>query len=162
MRRKRCAAGSGKTQAAGRARPYCAIICRSVVAPLSEPERSFIDRIPGLWAAIAAGEFLATWRSGYAAVCKTVYPGSIPGVASTREINRLGDREGGRPDPRHAAAYDHQHRAAGARQYVAAVRGGPRMRPGRHGGEMRVVRCSDSDDEAEPAPRRAPLGNTGF
>src|SRR5262249_11915949 len=25
----------------------------------------------------------ATWRSGYAAVCKTVYPGSIPGVAST-------------------------------------------------------------------------------
>jgi hypothetical protein len=24
----------------------------------------------------------ATWRSGYAAVCKTVYPGSIPGVAS--------------------------------------------------------------------------------
>jgi hypothetical protein len=105
---------------------------------------------------------MATWRSGYAAVCKTVYPGSIPGVASTREINRLGDREGGRPDPRHAAAYDHQHRAAGARQYVAAVRGGPRMRPGRHGGEMAVVRCSDSDDEAEPAPRRAPLGNTGF
>jgi hypothetical protein len=32
---------------------------------------------------------LATWRSGYAAVCKTVYPGSIPGVASTREINHL-------------------------------------------------------------------------
>jgi hypothetical protein len=26
----------------------------------------------------------ATWRSGYATVCKTVYPGSIPGVASTR------------------------------------------------------------------------------
>ena len=25
----------------------------------------------------------ATWRSGYAAVCKTVYPGSIPGVASS-------------------------------------------------------------------------------
>jgi hypothetical protein len=24
----------------------------------------------------------ATWRSGYATVCKTVYPGSIPGVAS--------------------------------------------------------------------------------
>jgi hypothetical protein len=24
----------------------------------------------------------ATWRSGDAAVCKTVYPGSIPGVAS--------------------------------------------------------------------------------
>ena len=31
----------------------------------------------------------ATWRSGYAAVCKTVYPGSIPGVASTRKINDL-------------------------------------------------------------------------
>jgi hypothetical protein len=26
----------------------------------------------------------ATWRSGYAAVCKTVYPGSIPGVASSK------------------------------------------------------------------------------
>jgi hypothetical protein len=30
----------------------------------------------------------ATWRSGYAAVCKTVYPGSIPGVAS-KQINDL-------------------------------------------------------------------------
>src|SRR5205085_7893256 len=29
----------------------------------------------------------ATWRSGYAAVCKTVYPGSIPGVASNPSIN---------------------------------------------------------------------------
>ena len=27
---------------------------------------------------------MATWRSGYAAVCKTVYAGSIPAVASTR------------------------------------------------------------------------------
>ena len=32
----------------------------------------------------------ATWRSGYATVCKTVYPGSIPGVASTRNFNNLG------------------------------------------------------------------------
>jgi hypothetical protein len=31
----------------------------------------------------------ATWRSGYATVCKTVYPGSIPGVAST-SINGFG------------------------------------------------------------------------
>jgi hypothetical protein len=30
----------------------------------------------------------ATWRSGYATVCKTVYPGSIPGVASNK-INNL-------------------------------------------------------------------------
>ena len=30
----------------------------------------------------------ATWRSGYAAVCKTVYPGSIPGVASTFKIKK--------------------------------------------------------------------------
>jgi hypothetical protein len=29
---------------------------------------------------------MATWRSGYATVCKTVYPGSIPGVASTKSI----------------------------------------------------------------------------
>jgi hypothetical protein len=34
----------------------------------------------------------ATWRSGYAAVCKTVYPGSIPGVASNK-INDLGCAE---------------------------------------------------------------------
>ena len=31
---------------------------------------------------------MATWRSGYAAVCKTVHPGSIPGVASTK-INAM-------------------------------------------------------------------------
>jgi hypothetical protein len=31
----------------------------------------------------------ATWRSGYATVCKTVYPGSIPGVAS-KSINGFG------------------------------------------------------------------------
>jgi hypothetical protein len=31
----------------------------------------------------------ATWRSGYAAVCKTVYPGSIPGVASIQNIKDL-------------------------------------------------------------------------
>jgi hypothetical protein len=30
----------------------------------------------------------ATWRSGYAAVCKTVYPGSIPGVASSLRSRR--------------------------------------------------------------------------
>jgi hypothetical protein len=32
----------------------------------------------------------ATWRSGYATVCKTVYSGSIPDVASTFDINGLG------------------------------------------------------------------------
>ena len=31
----------------------------------------------------------ATWRSGYATVCKTVYSGSIPDVASTFKINDL-------------------------------------------------------------------------
>jgi hypothetical protein len=30
----------------------------------------------------------ATWRSGYATVCKTVYPGSIPGVASNNQPER--------------------------------------------------------------------------
>jgi hypothetical protein len=35
------------------------------------------------------GGFWATWRSGYAAVCKTAYPGSIPGVASINKINDL-------------------------------------------------------------------------
>ena len=28
----------------------------------------------------------ATWRSGYATVCKTVYTGSIPVVASTGRV----------------------------------------------------------------------------
>ncbi len=32
----------------------------------------------------------ATWESGYSAVCKTVYSGSIPDVASIFEINGLG------------------------------------------------------------------------
>jgi hypothetical protein len=31
----------------------------------------------------------ATWRSGYATVCKTVHSGSIPDVASIRIINGL-------------------------------------------------------------------------
>ena len=31
----------------------------------------------------------ATWRSGYATVCKTVYSGSIPDVASINIINAL-------------------------------------------------------------------------
>ena len=31
----------------------------------------------------------ATWRSGYATVCKTVYPGSIPGVASILDTDLL-------------------------------------------------------------------------
>jgi hypothetical protein len=58
--------------------------CRTVVGT-----GTFLYRpLTGLAAAIAAGEFLATWRSGYAAVCKTVYPGSIPGVASNT-INDL-------------------------------------------------------------------------
>ena len=32
----------------------------------------------------------ATWRSGYATVCKTVYPGSIPGVASIPKASACG------------------------------------------------------------------------
>ena len=34
----------------------------------------------------AVTPFTATWRSGYAAVCKTVYPGSIPGGASKKSM----------------------------------------------------------------------------
>src|SRR5689334_20647584 len=84
MRWQRCAAGVRKTQAEGRATRYGENICLPVVAPLSEPEPSFIDgRLMGFPAADAAGLPTATWRSGYAAVCKTVYPGSIPGVASS-------------------------------------------------------------------------------
>jgi hypothetical protein len=47
----------------------------------------------------------ATWRSGYAEVCKTFYPGSIPGVASSKfndlaePDERLQDRVSCRPHP---------------------------------------------------------------
>ena len=36
----------------------------------------------------------ATWRSGYATVCKTVYTGSIPVVASILFFNDLGEISG--------------------------------------------------------------------
>lgn len=32
----------------------------------------------------------ATWRNGYAPLCKSVYPGSIPGVASINHFIHLG------------------------------------------------------------------------
>jgi hypothetical protein len=32
-----------------------------------------------------AFSFGATWRNGYARLCKSLYPGSIPGVASNRK-----------------------------------------------------------------------------
>src|SRR6266581_81092 len=41
------------------------------------------------WAYMSAPDG-ATWRSGYATVCKTVYSGSIPDVASIHPINGLG------------------------------------------------------------------------
>ena len=34
----------------------------------------------------------ATWRNGYAAACKAVYPGSIPGVASTYQFENVHGR----------------------------------------------------------------------
>lgn len=36
----------------------------------------------------------ATCQSGYGAVCKTVYPGSIPGVASNKINDLRGDHKG--------------------------------------------------------------------
>src|SRR6266480_4323354 len=42
--------------------------------------------LPGTPARFTYRRYGATWRSGYAAVCKTVYPGSIPGVASKKSI----------------------------------------------------------------------------
>ncbi len=40
----------------------------------------------------------ATWRSGYAAVCKTVYPGSIPGVASS--LHSRSEWKAAAPEPK--------------------------------------------------------------
>ena len=31
-------------------------------------------------------EIKATWRNGYAEDCKSLYPGSIPGVASKKRV----------------------------------------------------------------------------
>ena len=42
----------------------------------------------------------ATWRSGYATVCKTVYPGSIPGVASSKNLKDLGPISGPNFNPK--------------------------------------------------------------
>src|SRR5262249_49224645 len=46
---------------------------------LPTPNRCCIAGRPGAW---SPRRYLvgATWRSGYATVCKTVHPGSIPGV----------------------------------------------------------------------------------
>jgi hypothetical protein len=57
-----------------------------------------------------AGALKATWRSGYATVCKTVYPGSIPGVASNlrsrseAKVARRSFSEGGPIKPPRATA----------------------------------------------------------
>jgi hypothetical protein len=60
-------------------------------APITEAERRPFTRTlrKGLKEFMEAAR-TATWRSGYAEVCKTFYPGSIPGVASTSKINDLG------------------------------------------------------------------------
>src|SRR5258705_13600702 len=47
-------------------------------------EPSFVRRLTLCYRVRPRDSSVATWRSGYATVCKTVYPGSIPGVASTR------------------------------------------------------------------------------
>jgi hypothetical protein len=51
---------------------------------LSGPRPSFIDAQRRNGRKADGAPFKATWRSGYATVCKTVYPGSIPGVASNK------------------------------------------------------------------------------
>jgi hypothetical protein len=47
------------------------------MAPMTQPLHKRLGTFKGRL-------LMATWRSGYAAVCKTVYPGSIPGVASNK------------------------------------------------------------------------------
>ena len=83
MRSQRCAAAIRKTQDADRTKQYCENImspgCRTVVGT-----GAFLYRrgCRACWPRPRPVALTATWRSGYAAVCKTVYPGSIPGVAS--------------------------------------------------------------------------------
>src|SRR6266516_6618158 len=88
----RCATRPCKTQAGGHFRTYgsisgtqiASIVGRSELAERVEPLPNRVGE------ATHAGT--ATWRSGYAAVCKTVYPGSIPGVASNPSV-RLAFRQ---------------------------------------------------------------------
>ena len=62
-----------------------------IVAALPLPCRSCIRCAPSRPELKSSADFPATWRSGYAAVCKTVYAGSIPAVASNFPfITRLG------------------------------------------------------------------------
>lgn len=61
---------------------------------------------------------MASWRSGYAEDCKSFYPGSIPGEASTTWINRRRDRDKmtippDAPMPRHGGDLDYAERTYG-------------------------------------------------
>src|SRR5580698_9359965 len=93
---QRCAAGSVKTQVRHR---YFAAATGADQGTLTLPGlalphwgRSSIEQV--LRAAALPVLAMATWRSGYATVCKTVYPGSIPGVASNLRKRSKGRRAG--------------------------------------------------------------------
>ncbi len=68
------------------------------LAPKARPKRDYRRRKRGLktcrWLPIPGRAYMssadgATWRSGYATVCKTVYTSSILVVASTPDIKHL-------------------------------------------------------------------------
>ena len=90
IRRALCAAGSGKTQGPAkrtlrlRQSRRGGVKAQATILPVALPAggRSFIERALRAPVATTPAPLKATWRSGYATVCKTVYPGSIPGVAS--------------------------------------------------------------------------------
>jgi hypothetical protein len=66
----------------------------------------------------------ATWRSGYATVCKTVYAGSIPAVASSPlSASPAWETEGGKPKQADPAA--HGTEDAAVRTIVLASRPSP-------------------------------------
>jgi hypothetical protein len=59
--------------------------------PINDNRREHFDRWNGFLAlpfVLLYPEFKATWRSGYAAVCKTAYSGSIPDVASKSAVEK--------------------------------------------------------------------------
>ena len=84
MRRDLVRQGLGKRKVRGHARIAAA---RDAARHCRSTPLLYEKRAPGR--SLSRPKSPATWRSGYAAVCKTVYAGSIPAVASTLSFRYL-------------------------------------------------------------------------
>src|SRR6185437_5348687 len=112
----------------------------SIAPELSRPVVSYIGL--GVRGYFHACE-MATWRSGYAADCKSAYPGSIPGVASTHPNFRSGALAfgGRRRQPRRRAPGENRnHAGEGAADRREEFAGdGVRVGVGRRDAEVQLL-----------------------